>query len=162
MKHFKTEYVKETVVVYLIKDNKVLLMLRNKKENDLNKDKWIGVGGHIEENETPMDAVIREVKEETNYNILSAYQKAAVYFNYDGSLEYMHVFISNSFTGRLSSSCDEGTLKWVPIKDMDKLEMWEGDKYFLKPIFEDKPYFELFLKYEKGLLKVHQIIENKE
>ena len=136
----------ETVLAYIEKDNQYLLLFRNKKKVDINKGKWIGVGGHIENNETPIDALIREVKEETNLDVLEYQKRGIVYFCYNDIVEKMHLFTVSKCSGVLSE-CNEGTLKYVDKKEMLNLPMWPGDKIFLKYLEEDEPYFELKLVY---------------
>lgn len=136
----------ETVLAYIEKDNQYLLLFRNKKKVDINKGKWIGVGGHIENSETPIDALIREVKEETNLDVLEYQKRGIVYFCYDDIEEKMHLFTVSKCSGVLSE-CNEGTLKYVDKKEMLNLPMWPGDKIFLKYLEENEPYFELKLVY---------------
>ncbi len=136
----------ETVLAYIEKDDSYLMLYRNKEENDINKGKWIGVGGHLESGETPDMALIREIKEETGYNVKSYQKKGLIYFRYNGYTEIMHLYLVNEVSGELIE-CDEGTLQYVPKKDIYNLNMWEGDKIFLKYLLSNEPYFELELNY---------------
>ena len=136
----------ETVLAYIEKDDSYLMLYRNKKENDINKGKWIGVGGHLESGETPDMALLREIKEETGYKVESFQKKGLIYFRYNGYTEIMHLYLVNKVSGELIE-CDEGTLQYVPKKDIYNLNMWEGDKIFLKYLLSDEPYFELELNY---------------
>lgn len=140
-----------SVQIYLEKDNKYLMLYRNKKKNDMNGGKWIGVGGKIENNETPLEAIIREVKEETGLTLNSADFRAILYFYYDDYFEIIYQFTSKDFSGELIE-CDEGTLSWVPINEVLSLPTWEGDKYFLKPLINNEPYFEITLVYKNDVL----------
>lgn len=142
---------KETVLAYIEKDNSYLMLLRNKKKHDINANKWIGVGGHLEKEETPEDALIREIKEETGLDVISYSKKGLIHFNYDDISELMHLYIVNDFKGELIE-CDEGTLKWIKKSDLFSLELWEGDKIFLKKLINNEPYFELELNYLKDKL----------
>lgn len=143
---------KKTVLCYIVKENRVLMLYRNKKINDLNAGKWIGVGGHIENGETPNDAIVREVYEETGYNLLSYKQRGVVdFFNNNSYGERMYVYIADSYSGDIRT-CDEGDLEWFLISDLDKLSMWEGDKIFLDILFNSNDYFELELHYENDKL----------
>lgn len=130
----------ETVLCYLEKDDSFLMLYRNKKINDINHGKWIGVGGHIEENETPEEAIKREVKEETNLDLLACHKIGVILFKNENKVETMHVFTSKDFRGKLSN-CDEGELKWVKKAEMSHLSLWEGDRIFLPNLINGGPYF---------------------
>ena len=133
---------------YLEKDNKYLMLYRNKKEIDINKGKWIGVGGKMEKGETPEQCLIREVWEETGYTLNSYEYRGIVIFNYneDDPL-FMYVYTSSNFSG-IEKECNEGDLKWIPKNEILDLKLWEGDKIFLKLLFENSPFFYLNLNYE--------------
>ena len=142
----------QTVLCYIIKKNEVLMMYRNKKSKDINKNKWIGIGGHVEKGENEMDAVIREVFEETGLKINKAIKRANIIFTNKNTVEFMHVFTCEDFEGKCNTACDEGTLKWVKIKDLFSLPMWEGDSLFLKPILDGADFFEMVLRYDGNKL----------
>ena len=136
-----------TTLCYIEKDNKYLMLHRVKKENDLNHGKWIGVGGHFEEKESPDDCLVREVKEETGYDLTSYKARGIITFIYGSDIvEYMHLYTADGFTGDLID-CNEGVLKWVDKDEVLDLELWDGDRIFLKLLNEDKPYFSLKLIY---------------
>lgn len=139
-----------TTIIYLEKDNKYLMLHRNKKEKDLNKDKWIGVGGHIEENETIEQCIIREVKEETGLDLLDYKLCGEVLFDIDGFIEIMYVFTSNNFKGELIE-CNEGTLEWINKSEIKKLNLWEGDLIIFDRMAIDK-YFKLKMIYRNDQL----------
>lgn len=142
----------ETVLCYIIKENKCLMLHRVKRENDLNEGKWLGLGGHIEKNETPDDAVKREIKEEANLDLISFNKRGIVNFYYNNLYgEKIYVFTSNEFSGILQE-CDEGILKWVNICDIFDLNLWEGDRIFLDILFNSLDYFEIDLYYENDKL----------
>lgn len=143
--------IKETVLVYIKKDDSYLMLLRNKKKHDINANKWIGVGGHLEKDETPTDALYREIKEETGLDVISYSKKGIVHFHYDEIYEIMHLYVVDDFKGQLIE-CDEGTLEWVNIKDLLDLELWEGDRLFLPKLINNEDYFELELNYLKDKL----------
>ena len=147
----------KTVICYLEKGDKVLMLYRNKKVNDLNGGKYIGVGGHVEKGETIEDAVIREVKEETNLDIVRLDYFGKVIFYIDDYTEEMYVFTSSEFTGELSE-CDEGTLYWVDKNKILDLPLWEGDKYFIELIKSNIRDFELCLTYKNDkLINVNRV-----
>lgn len=139
-----------TTIIYLEKDNKYLMLHRNKKEKDLNKDKWIGVGGHIEENETIEQCIIREVKEETGLDLLDYKLCGEVLFDIDGFIEIMYVFTSTNFKGELIE-CNEGTLEWINKSEIKKLNLWEGDLIIFDKMTIDK-YFKLKMIYRNNHL----------
>ena len=148
----------KTVICYIEKDNKYLMLYRNKKQNDLNKGKYIGIGGHVENNESYIDAIKREVKEETSLTINSLEERGVIYFSYDQYEEEMVVFTSSDFSGEISS-CNEGDLSWIDKKDILSLPLWEGDKVFLDYLLKDKKtYFKFKLIYENNkLVKVDKL-----
>ena len=135
-----------TVQVYLKKDNSYLLLYRNKKKNDMNEGKWIGVGGHVEKGETIDQAVIREVKEETGLDVHSLRCNGEVLFINNDYQEMMYVYEIEDFSGELID-CNEGQLKWIDIDTMYDLPMWEGDKAFLPKVINHEPYFKMELTY---------------
>ncbi len=139
---------KNTTLCYIEKGGCYLLLHRVKKENDLNRDKWIGIGGKFEENESPEDCLRREVLEETGLTLTDWRYCGIVTFlsdRWEG--EYMHLFHATGFTGALRD-CDEGTLEWVPKERFAALPQWEGDKIFLRLMEEGAPFFSLKLRYE--------------
>ena len=141
-----------SVLIYLESNNQYLFLYRNKKKNDLNKGKYVGIGGKIEDGETIFDALKREVKEETNLDLISYDYKGIVYFsNEDIDCEEMHLFTSKQFEGVLRE-CDEGTLEFIDKDKIDDIPMWEGDKIFFELIKNNEPFFKLWLKYDKDKL----------
>lgn len=148
----------DTVSIYILKEEEILLLFRNKKEIDINKGKYIGVGGHIEEGETPLEAIVREVKEETNLDIVNPPLRALVHFYFDDFIEHMYLYSSTSFSGEMKE-CNEGTLYWIKKDNIKNINMWEGDKYFLYPILDNKPYFEIEMTYQKDKLISYRYIK---
>ena len=142
----------ETVLVYIEKDGKYLLIYRNKKKNDMNQGKYIGIGGHIEKGETKEEALIREVKEETDLIINSYKYRAKLLFINDDYSEIMHLFTSDDASGELTNDCNEGELVWVDKDKILDLPTWEGDRAFLKIMEETEDYFEMTLKYKDDQL----------
>ena len=141
-----------TTLCYIEKDGCYLMLHRVTKKNDINHDKWIGVGGHFEEHESPEDCLRREVKEETGLTIDSfKFRGIVTFISDDEPAEYMHLFTTDSFSGEIID-CDEGKLEWYPIDKIDELELWEGDKIFFRLLRENAPFFSLKLVYKKGKL----------
>ena len=139
---------KLTTLCYIEKDNKYLMLHRVKKVNDENHDKWIGVGGKFEPEESPEDCLLREVKEETGLTLKQYDFRGIVTFVSDEwGTEYMHLFTATEYEGEVRT-CDEGELVWVPKADIEKLILWEGDKVFFRLLEESKDFFSLKLRYE--------------
>ena len=138
---------KLTTLCYPERDGKYLLLHRTKKENDENRDKWIGIGGKFEPGESPEDCLLREVREETGLTLLSWRFRGIVTFLSDiWPTEYMHLFTASDWTGELRT-CDEGELAWIDKKELRSLTLWEGDRIFLRLLDEDAPFFSLKLVY---------------
>ena len=138
---------KNTTLVYIEKDDCYLMLHRTKKDVDENKGKWIGVGGKFEEGESPEECMLREVKEETGLTVLDYRLCGIVTFTSEvwGS-QYMYLFTASDFEGEILS-CDEGELKWIPKEEILNLNIWEGDRAFLKLLFENSPFFTMKLTY---------------
>ncbi|MGF0017960.1 NUDIX hydrolase [Sporofaciens sp. SGI.106] len=137
-----------STLCYIERDGKYLMLHRTVKENDVNQDKWIGVGGHFEADESPEECLLREVKEETGYTLTSYRFRGLVTFvSGNGVTEYMSLFTADGFEGE-SIPCDEGELEWVDIAKIQKLNIWEGDKIFLRLLAEEHPFFSLKLVYD--------------
>ncbi len=149
---------KNTTLIYFEKDGKYLMMNRNKKENDENAGKWIGVGGKFNDGESPEDCAMREAFEETGLTPTAdalKYRGIVTFVSDTWPCEYMHLFTCNKFTGELTN-CDEGELAWIGKDKVLELPLWEGDREFLKLIYEDSPFFSLKLEYEgERLVKTH-------
>jgi len=138
-----------TTVGYLQKGEDILMLYRNAKENDINEGKWIGVGGHIENGESPDECFIRETYEETGFKINTCKYRGIITFVYEDKLtEFVSVFTSDDFCGE-QKQCDEGKLKWIRKNDIYNLNVWEGDKIFFKLIEDNEEFFSLKLEYTK-------------
>ena len=139
-----------STLCYIEKDGCYLMLHRTVKKNDVNKDKWIGVGGHFEQDESPEECVLREVKEETGYTLTSYRFRGIVTFvSGDGVTEYMHLFTADGYEGE-PVPCDEGELEWVPFDKIGELNLWEGDRIFFRLLSEGAPFFYLKLVYDGG------------
>ena len=137
-----------TTLCYIEKEDAYLMLHRVKKKNDLNEHKWVGIGGHAEEGESPEDCLLREAKEETSLTLTSYRFRGLVTFVSDQwGTEYMCLYTADGFEGELSN-CDEGCLEWVPKKDIPKLNLWKGDLIFFRLLQENVPFFSLKLCYE--------------
>ena len=144
---------KNTTVCYLEHGTQYLLLHRTKKENDENAGKWIGVGGKCEENESPEDCMLREVREETGLSVTQHRLRGVITFVSDAwEGEYMYLFTASKWHGALTD-CDEGELAWVERTDMLHLPLWEGDRIFLALLAEERPFFSLKLVYQGDSLQ---------
>lgn len=151
---------RNTTLCYIEKDEKYLMLHRIKKENDLNHDKWVGVGGKFEDKESPEECVIRETFEETGLTLTDFDYRGIVTFVSDiWETEYMHLFIGKEYKGEIKE-CDEGILEWVPKSEVKNLPLWEGDKIFFDLLEKDTPFFSLKLEY-KGDELVKAVLNNK-
>ena len=142
-----------TTLCYITQGDRVLMLHRIKKKNDVNQDKWIGIGGKFEADETPDECLLREALEETGLTLKGWQCRGVVTFltngPYDG--EYMYLFTCDDFSGELKT-CDEGDLQWVSRDFLNSLPKWEGDDIFLRLLWENAPFFLLKLRYEGDIL----------
>ena len=138
---------KNTSLCYIEDGERYLMLHRVKKEEDANKNKWIGIGGKFEEGESPEDCVLREVREETGLTLTRyRYRGIVTFVSNVWETEYMHLFTADAWSGALSD-CDEGALAWVRKADVAALPIWPGDKIFLRLLAEEAPFFSLKLVY---------------
>ena len=139
---------KQTTLCYLEKDGKYLMLHRVKKQHDASHDKWIGVGGKCEADESPDECMLREVKEETGFDVSKWCYRGIVTFISDvWPCEYMHLFTASEWSGE-QIVCDEGDLQWVEKNRLFELSLWEGDKLFLRLLNDvNQPFFSLKLVY---------------
>lgn len=143
---------RNTTLCHIEKDGCYLMLHRIKKENDLNREKWVGIGGKFEDKESPEECNLREVYEETGLTLKGAEYRGIVTFVSDKwETEYMHIFYSDSFSGEVKD-CDEGVLEWVKKERLFSLPVWEGDKIFLRLLEENAPFFSLKLEYKGDTL----------
>ena len=147
---------KLTTLCYIEHDNRYLMLHRVKKQNDINKDKYIGIGGHFEYGESPDECLKREVMEETGLILTDYRARGIITFVYGKDVvEYMHLFTATGFEGNLIE-CDEGELVWIDIEKVCDLDIWEGDRVFFDLLRKDKEFFSLKLIYDTDdrLIKV--------
>lgn len=153
---------KLSTLCYIEKDGKYLMLHRNAKKNDVNEGKWIGVGGHFEEDESPEECLLREVKEETGLNLTSYRYRAMVTFvSGNGVTEYMSLFTADGFEGE-QIPCNEGDLEWVEISRIEELNLWEGDLIFHRLLLERDTFFSLKLVYDGHDKLVYAALDGKE
>ncbi|MBA4700421.1 MAG: 8-oxo-dGTP diphosphatase [Ruminococcus sp.] len=150
-----------STLCYIEKDGCYLMLHRTVKENDVNKDKWIGVGGHFEARESPEECLLREVKEETGYTLTSYKYRGIVTFIYgEDIVEYMSLYTADDFTG-VPIPCNEGELEWVDKKAVFSLNIWEGDKIFFRLLEEEREFFSLKLVYDKDDILRYAALDGK-
>lgn len=147
-----------STLCYIEQEGRYLMLHRTVKENDVNRGKWIGVGGHFEADESPEECLLREVEEETGYRLLRwQFRGLVTFLSGDGVTEYMHLFTADKFVGT-PSACDEGELAWVEKERVGELELWPGDRIFLQLLAENAPFFSLKLVYDgAGKLLDHRL-----
>ena len=142
-----------TTLCYIERDGCYLMLHRIKKEQDMNHDKWVGIGGKFEDKESPEDCVLREVLEETGLTLAHMeYRGIVTFVSNEYPTEYMHLFWADGFTGQLRE-CDEGVLEWLPKQQLRAIPKWEGDEIFLNLLEERVPFFSLKLQYEGDRLR---------
>ena len=145
-----------TTLCYIEKDGAYLMMHRVKKKNDMNHDKWVGIGGKLESGESPYDCMRREIAEETGLVVDRPIYRGVITFVSDlYGTEYMHLFTADEFDGEIKSDCDEGRLEWVKKEDVYNLPVWEGDKIFFRLLETEEKFFSLKLVYEGDTLVEH-------
>ncbi len=142
-----------STLCYITRADQVLMLHRVKKKNDINRDKWIGIGGKMEEGESPDACLLREAREETGLTLTSWKIRGVVTFLSDQAAgEYMYLFTADGFSGTLKD-CDEGELQWISRDFLDQLPKWEGDQIFLDLLWQDAPFFLLTLRYNGDRLQ---------
>ncbi|MBQ3092187.1 MAG: 8-oxo-dGTP diphosphatase [Clostridia bacterium] len=143
---------KNVTLCYIERGDEYLMLHRVKKKNDVNQDKWIGVGGKFEDKESPEDCILRETYEETGLRLTDyRYRGLVTFVNTIYETEYMHLFTATGWEGEIGE-CSEGNLEWVRKSDVPSLPIWEGDKIFLKLLADEEPFFSLKLSYDGDVL----------
>ena len=146
-----------TTLCYIEREDSYLMLHRVKKKNDLNENKWVGIGGHAEEGESPEDCLLREAMEETGLLLTSYRFRGLVTFVSDKwGTEYMCLYTADGFEGELTD-CDEGCLECVPKSEIPNLNLWTGDLIFFRLLEENAPFFSLKLRYEGDRLAEWQL-----
>lgn len=141
-----------TTLCYIENEDSYLMLHRVKKEVDVNKDKWVGIGGKFEKDESPEECLLREAWEETGLTLTSWQLRGVITFLSDRwETEYMFLYTADGYEGILTE-CNEGTLEWVKKDRIEELNLWEGDKIFFRLLDEKAPFFSLKLSYEGDVL----------
>ena len=139
-----------------------LMLHRVKKKVDINKGKWIGVGGGFEEGESPEDCALRETWEETGLTMTDYRFRGIVTFDCEGQeTSLMHLFTATAWTGELTE-CNEGDLEWIPKEKVYDLPIWEGDRIFFRLLEEERPFFSLKLSYDAKDVLLRAVLDGKE
>ena len=147
-----------TTLCYIEKNEKYLMLHRVKKKNDMNHDKWIGIGGKLEDGESPFDCARREILEETGLHTDTlSYRGIVTFVSDEFGTEYMHLFHTKQFSGEIRKDCDEGNLEWIEKEKLISLPIWEGDKIFLALLDQNVPFFSLKLCYQGDVLTSHTL-----
>ena len=147
-----------TSLCYIEKNSSYLMIHRVKKKNDVNHDKWIGVGGKFEDGESPFDCARREIFEECGVRVKNLRYRGIVTFVSDEyGTEYMHLFTADEYDGDINYDCNEGNLEWVNKEDIKNLPIWEGDKIFFDLLDRETRFFSLKLCYKGEMLTAHTI-----
>lgn len=138
----------QTTLCYIERDGQYLMMHRVKKEHDINKDKWVGIGGHFEKDESPEECLLRETMEETGLTLTDYQLRGIITFSCDRwQTEYMFLYTATGFQGKVGA-CDEGTLEWIDKTAVYDLPIWTGDKIFFRLLDSRERVFSLKLRYE--------------
>jgi len=149
---------KLATLCYLRRNGKTLMVHRIKKENDMHRGKWNGLGGKLEPGETPEECAIREIREESGLTATDLHWKGLLTFPAFDDVEdwYAFVYLVTGFSGELIDS-PEGKLAWIDNAALPALNLWEGDHIFL-PWLEHPGFFSGKFVYQDGCLISHQVV----
>lgn len=149
---------KLATLCYVFNNNKVLMINRNKRKNDMHLGKWNGLGGKFEPGETPEECVIREVYEESGLLIKNPELKGFLTFPaFDDEEDwYVFVFTAREFSGKLKES-EEGEIEWIEWDQVFSLPLWEGDKYFLEWLNQERIFSAKFI-YKNSKYITHSVV----
>ena len=139
-----------TTLCYIENRGRYLMMHRTKKDGDENAGKWIGVGGHMEEGESPDECILREIAEETGLKVCGLRLRGIITFilpDFGNELTFLYTASSESDS---VPPCPEGEIAWIPVGEIDKLELWDGDRIFLPMLSSGGDVFSLKLVYAPG------------
>ena len=150
-----------TTLCYIEQDGKYLMLHRNKKKDDINKNKYIGIGGHLEHGETPEECIIRETLEETGLKLENPVLRGMITFVMDEVTEHSFLYTCDAFSGCIHV-CTEGELVWIEKDKVLEVPLWEGDRIFLPLLGTEERFFNLKLVYEKDVLKESKLTFNGE
>jgi 8-oxo-dGTP diphosphatase len=143
-------------LAYVLSPNglSTLLMHRNKRPDDIHYGKYVGLGGRLERDEHITDGAIREIQEESGLVATGLSLRGTVSwpgFGKGGQDWFGFVFRVDSFTGQAHGGNQEGTLQWVPIKDLPQMPMWKSDFEWLPMVFDADPrQFHGVMPYHEG------------
>ena len=143
---------------YIENNNKILMLNRIKKPNDMHKNKWVGLGGKLIPGETPEECITREIKEESGLHIIDPLIKGIITFpKFDDINDWLiFVYYCNKFKGEMIES-NEGKLEWIENNKIINLNLWDGDKLFLKWL-KNKPFFSAKFIYKNKKLIKHSVL----
>ena len=147
---------RNTTLCYIENGNSYLMLHRIKKKNDENQGKYVGIGGHFLENESPYECVVREAKEETGHDIVPIYRGIVTFVSDKYECEQMHLFTCKQYSGN-QIVCNEGTLEWIEKSDLNKIPMWQGDYIFFELLEKRSDFFSLKLEYQGDTLVSYSI-----
>ena len=137
-----------TTLCYIERDGQVLMLHRVKKQQDENAGKWIGIGGHLEENESPEECILREIREETGLTVSNLRLRGILTFILPAWGNELTFLYTAKTEETALPECAEGVLRWVPAEEIPSLPLWEGDRLFLPLLNTRQDCFSLKLIYD--------------